>query len=115
MEAQTVRLWLDTLADDDAVFIDDGGLTLRSEKEPDAYLEIGGQSLPCDPDCTCPDCITAHAARLGDCCIREHANAVPPWTCRCACHGARLTEPKPKRYEGCGCGQSDCREVEGEQ
>jgi len=22
----------------------------------------------------------------GLCCLRDHANAVPPWTCQCECH-----------------------------
>jgi hypothetical protein len=22
----------------------------------------------------------------GECCMRDHANAIPPWTCECLCH-----------------------------
>ena len=25
----------------------------------------------------------------GLCCLRDHANAVPPWTCRCECHNRK--------------------------
>ena len=28
----------------------------------------------------------------GLCCLRDHANAVPPWTCGCECHN-RKDEP----------------------
>ena len=28
----------------------------------------------------------------GLCCMRDHANAVPPWTCQCECHH-RKDEP----------------------
>lgn len=39
-----VKRWLATLEEDDKVFIDDGGLSLMSVSEPDAYLEVGGES-----------------------------------------------------------------------
>jgi hypothetical protein len=25
----------------------------------------------------------------GSCCMRDHANAVPPWTCACECHARK--------------------------
>jgi len=37
--------WLDTLADDQEIGVDEGGLTLQAMESPDgtaAYLEIGG-------------------------------------------------------------------------
>jgi len=37
-----LQRWLATLAADDGVGVDDGGLTLVSHKQPDVYLEIGG-------------------------------------------------------------------------
>ena len=30
----------------DCVYVDDGGLTLKSELDPDAYLEVGGDWEP---------------------------------------------------------------------
>lgn len=37
-----LKRWLNTLEDTDAIGIDEGGLTLLSVDDPDAYLEIGG-------------------------------------------------------------------------
>jgi hypothetical protein len=34
--------WLETLPEDSAISIDDGGLELVCDLEPDAYLEVGG-------------------------------------------------------------------------
>lgn len=44
MTVKDVIKWLKTLSADDAVYIDEGGLTLMSENDPDAYLEVGGES-----------------------------------------------------------------------
>jgi hypothetical protein len=37
-----LKRWLNTLPKGDSVAVDEGGLTLVSEKCPDAYLEVGG-------------------------------------------------------------------------
>lgn len=42
MTVKDVIKWLKTLSADDAVYVDEGGLTLMSENDPDAYLEVGG-------------------------------------------------------------------------
>ncbi len=42
MAASDIKEWLDTLGEDVAVGIDDGGLCLLSVDDPDIYLEIGG-------------------------------------------------------------------------
>ena len=42
MRVKEVRKWLDTLADDFEVAIDDGGLMLVLADNPDVYLEVGG-------------------------------------------------------------------------
>lgn len=34
--------WLNSLPINASVGVDDGGLTLKSPEDPDAYLEIGG-------------------------------------------------------------------------
>lgn len=28
----------------------------------------------------------------GSCCMKDHANATPPWTCKCKCHDQALTD-----------------------
>ena len=46
-----LKKWLDTLADDQEVGIDEGGLSLQAPESPDgaaAYLEVGG--LPEDEE-----------------------------------------------------------------
>ncbi len=35
--------WLETLDENDGVFINEDGLTLQSIDEPDAYVEVGGE------------------------------------------------------------------------
>lgn len=42
MTVKDVIKWLKTLSADDAIYVDEGGLTLMSENDPDAYLEVGG-------------------------------------------------------------------------
>lgn len=37
-----LKRWLNTLPAGDSVAVDEGGLTLVSEKDPNAYLEVGG-------------------------------------------------------------------------
>ena len=44
MTVKDVIKWLKTLSTDDTVYIDEDGLTLMSENDPDAYLEVGGES-----------------------------------------------------------------------
>ena len=34
--------WIDSLPDDAGIYIDDGGLALRCDVAPGAYLEVGG-------------------------------------------------------------------------
>jgi hypothetical protein len=41
MTAQEIRIWLNTLDDDERVAIDEGGLTLLAEGGD--YLEVGGE------------------------------------------------------------------------
>lgn len=41
--------WLKTLPPDSGVGVDDGGLTLRCDKDIDAYYEVGG--MPDPPQC----------------------------------------------------------------
>jgi len=43
MLAREVIRWLKTLPADDAVYIDENGLTLLSESDEEAYLEVGGE------------------------------------------------------------------------
>ena len=38
-----LKRWLETLENDDSVYVDEGGLTLCSEGDPEAYLEVGGE------------------------------------------------------------------------
>ena len=45
MNVKDVIKWLQTLSSDDAIYIDEGGLSLVSEKDGEAYLEVGGQPL----------------------------------------------------------------------
>ena len=42
MSVKEIKEWLNTLNENDAVGVDDGGLCLQSFNDPDAYLEIGG-------------------------------------------------------------------------
>jgi hypothetical protein len=42
-----LKRWLDTLEDDDSVSIDEGGISLLSDQQPDAYLEVGGEPSKC--------------------------------------------------------------------
>ena len=42
MSVKEVKRWLNMLNKDDGVYIDEGGLTLRSYDDPHAYLELGG-------------------------------------------------------------------------
>lgn len=42
MTVKDVIKWLQTLAADDAIYIDEGGLSLVSEKDDESYLEVGG-------------------------------------------------------------------------
>jgi hypothetical protein len=37
--------WLKTLEKDDFVFVDDGGLTICSLGDRDAYIEVGGEPV----------------------------------------------------------------------
>ncbi len=48
MDVKEIKDWLDTLDPDDGVGVDEGGLCLVVEGEPDCYLEIGGIPLPED-------------------------------------------------------------------
>ena len=41
MTVRDVRTWLSTLADDDEIGVDDGGLCLET-RDGAAYLEVGG-------------------------------------------------------------------------
>jgi hypothetical protein len=45
MTVKDVIRWLQTLPADDAIYIDEGGLSLVSEKDGEAYLEVGGQHM----------------------------------------------------------------------
>lgn len=40
-----LKEWLDTLDSEDSVFIDEDGLTMCSENESKAYIEIGGTDM----------------------------------------------------------------------
>lgn len=40
--------WLKTLAPESSVWIDEGGLTLRTDSDPEAYYEVGGE--PDEPE-----------------------------------------------------------------
>jgi hypothetical protein len=42
IQVSKLKMWLATLAENDYVGIDEGGLTLYSVEEPQAYVEIGG-------------------------------------------------------------------------
>ena len=42
MTVKDVVAWLSTLDPEDEVGVDEGGLTLQSVDQPEAYLEIGG-------------------------------------------------------------------------
>jgi len=44
INVKDVIKWLQTLSADDAIYIDEGGLSLVSENDGEAYLEVGGQS-----------------------------------------------------------------------
>lgn len=44
ISADELIAWLRTLPPDSSVSIDEGGLTLVCDKDPDAYLELGGVS-----------------------------------------------------------------------
>jgi len=50
MNVKDVIKWLQTLSADDAIYIDEGGLSLVSEKDGEAYLDVGGQHLEEDDD-----------------------------------------------------------------
>ena len=67
MQVKDVKAWLDSLRDDDTVFVDEHGFTLKSMGDVEAYLEVGGlpdvegededdkwQGGPID--CDCPLC-----------------------------------------------------------
>lgn len=40
-----LKQWLDTLPEDDEVYIDENGTTLCAMLECDAYLEVGGDPV----------------------------------------------------------------------
>lgn len=42
MNVMEVKRWLNTLDPLDEVYIDDGGLSLRSVQDDPAYIEVGG-------------------------------------------------------------------------
>lgn len=42
MRVSDVQAWLDTLPDDEDVYIDEGGLSLCVCDQPDVYCEVGG-------------------------------------------------------------------------
>jgi hypothetical protein len=44
----------------------------------------------------------------GLCCMREHANAVPPWTCGCECHNQKGNYILDNLSEA---GYTDAREI----
>lgn len=44
MEPKEIIAWLRTLTPGTKVYIDDGGLTLRSTEDPDCYIEVGGHT-----------------------------------------------------------------------
>lgn len=48
ISVRELQRWLDTLEPNDSVSIDDGGLALVSNGDPEAYLEIGGESSLCE-------------------------------------------------------------------
>ena len=50
MEVKELIRWLQTLDKDDVVYIDEGGLTLRSMMESDVYNEVGGEPEGEDDD-----------------------------------------------------------------
>ena len=41
-----LKVWLDSLSDNDVVFINEGGLTLEIVGSDEAYYEIGGELRP---------------------------------------------------------------------
>ena len=45
MNVKDVIDWLQTLSADDAIYIDEGGLSLVSENDGEAHLDVGGQHL----------------------------------------------------------------------
>lgn len=50
ISVKDLRAWLTTLDDDDEIAVDDGGVTLTSIDDPDAYLEVGGLPIVEDDD-----------------------------------------------------------------
>jgi hypothetical protein len=42
MPVKEIRKWLDRLKPSDMVGVDDGGLALRVESDPEEYIELGG-------------------------------------------------------------------------
>lgn len=48
MEADEIKDWLDSLTPGTKVYIDDGGLTLRSTLDPDTWIEVGGHTPECE-------------------------------------------------------------------
>lgn len=43
MKVSEVQAWLDTLADEELVFIDESGLALCAADSDGAYIEVGGE------------------------------------------------------------------------
>jgi hypothetical protein len=39
--------------------------------------------------------LTRTSEESGECCMKDHANAVPPWTCKCLCHSTPATQENP--------------------
>ena len=54
LTAKELKEWINSLPSDTSIGIDEGGLTLQVEGNPDVYLEIGG--LPEDATIYCPAC-----------------------------------------------------------
>jgi hypothetical protein len=50
MAKQEIGAWLDTLPAGALVGVDDGGLCLRVDCDPEAYLEIGGMPVEDEED-----------------------------------------------------------------
>ena len=73
MRKTEIQNWLDSLPDDDHIYIK-GGIELKSIKRPETYLEIGGDPYDAcpegftdlHPECMCCkqylDCSTLYAA-----------------------------------------------------
>lgn len=63
-----LQRWLDTLEPGDGVSIDEGGLALVSDGDPEAYLEVGGEPSLCscgrpEEECLIFDGGTRHGDR----------------------------------------------------